>query len=119
MNWKTSLDRYLTTPPDDGYDNYFERVCESLTDHFWDEQENWVLNSKEFENLTSRCFNKGKHPKTTAEIIERLHRVKLYYEKLVALAHSNLTIKKGKKEFAPTSAEIQNEMNKLKNLSKK
>jgi hypothetical protein len=118
MDWKVSLDRYLTTPPDDGFTDYFENVSESLSNDFWDENEDWVLDSKEFENWVSKCFDKGKHPKTTARIIERLHRIKLYYEKLISQAHTNLTIKKGKKEYAPTIVEIQNEINKIKTLKK-
>lgn len=75
MNWKTSLDRYLTTPPDDGFDNYFENVCENLSNEFWDEHEDWILDSKEFEKSVERCFNKGCEPKYSASIIERAFRI--------------------------------------------
>ena len=75
MNWKISLDRYLTTPPDDGFDNYFENVCENLSNEFWDAHEDWILDSKEFEKSVERCFNKGCEPKYSASIIERAFRI--------------------------------------------
>ena len=75
MNWKTSLDRYLTNPPDDGFDYYFENVSESLSDEFWGEQEDWILDSKEFEKSVEKCFNKGWEPKYSATIIERAFRI--------------------------------------------
>ena len=71
MNWKISLDRYLTTPPDDGFDGYFDQIVESFTEKFWDEHENWILDSKDFQTLVENCFNKGRDPKYSSKIIER------------------------------------------------
>lgn len=43
MNWKQSLDKYLTTPPDDGFDGYFDQVIELLPTGFYNEYEGWLM----------------------------------------------------------------------------
>ncbi len=115
MNLSVSLDKYLTTPFDDGFENYFEAVTEKLSNDFFDDNEDWVMESKQYQNWVEICRNKKLCPTATSQIIERAHRFKMYYEKLISVAHSNLTIKKGRKEYAPTIYEIQNEINKIKN----
>jgi hypothetical protein len=114
MNLSTSLDKYLTTPFDDGFENYFEAVTEKLSNEFFDKNKDWVMESKQFENWIEICRNKELNPSVTSKIIQRAHRFKMYYEKLISVAHTNLTVKKGRKEYAPTSFEIQNEINKIK-----
>ena len=42
MNWKTSLDRYLTTEPYDPFQEWAERVADSLPDWFYKANEDWV-----------------------------------------------------------------------------
>ena len=45
MDWKVSLDRYLTTPPDDGFDGWCEDVLgNKITDTFYNENENGLTN---------------------------------------------------------------------------
>ena len=72
MNWKQSLDRYLTTPPDDGFTDYCEAVTESFTDTFFDANESWILDETEQIDkwLNKLCFI-GVEPEKAAKIIER------------------------------------------------
>ena len=72
MNWKQSLDRYLTTPPDDGFTDYCEAVTEAFTDTFFDTNESWILDDTEQIDkwLDKLCFS-GVEPEKASKIIER------------------------------------------------
>jgi len=72
MNWKQSLDRYLTTPPDDGFTDYCEAVTEAFTDTFFDTNESRILDDTEQIDkwLDKLCFS-GVEPEKAAKIIER------------------------------------------------
>lgn len=80
MDWKQSLDRYLTSPPDDGFTDYFELVIEALTQEFFDDNEDWVLDSKEFENWVSKCYYSERDPETSAKIIQRARKIYEQYK---------------------------------------
>ena len=71
MNFSARLDRYLTTPPNDGFDSYFENVTEKLSNDFFEENEEWVMESLQYENWVEKCLNKGLSPINSAKIIER------------------------------------------------
>lgn len=43
MNWKTSLDKYLTNPPDNGFDFWCDKVIDHLSDEFYNLNENWII----------------------------------------------------------------------------
>lgn len=75
MGWKQSLDRYLTSPPDDGFTDYFELVTEALTQDFFDANEDWVLNDKQSEKWIGMCFDKGIDPEKSALIIQRAKKI--------------------------------------------
>jgi hypothetical protein len=79
MNFSVSLDRYLTTPFDDGFDNYFEAVTEKLSSEFFDDNEEWVLEDRgQYNTWLNRCYyqkQSGKNIKETAQVIERAHRI--------------------------------------------
>ena len=80
MDWKASLDRYLTTPPEDcHYDNYFESVVEHMTDRFYYENEDWVLESELCNDWCIKLYNDGKMPIQTAKIIEKAHGIFVNY----------------------------------------
>jgi hypothetical protein len=78
MNWKTSLDRFLTTPPDDGYEDWAEElVGNHISDQFFDNNEWWL---KESDGQCKRWMNdlfykKGKSPKEAALILERAFKI--------------------------------------------
>jgi hypothetical protein len=77
MDWKVSLDRYLTTPPDDGFDGWCEDVIgNNITDTFYNENEKWI---DEYDGQCNKWLNKlfycGKSPHEAAIIIERAFRI--------------------------------------------
>lgn len=78
MNWKQSLDRYLTTPPDDGFTYYCEAVIEAFTDTFFDANESWILDEAEqLEKWLDKLFFSDVEPVKAAKIVERAF--KFYY----------------------------------------
>ena len=76
MNWKQSLDKYLTSsPPDDGFTDYFEAITESMSDQFFNNNEDWILNSVLMNDWADKLFIKGIDPMQSAIIIERAFRL--------------------------------------------
>ena len=74
MNWKQSLDRYLTTPPDDCFDNWAESTIESLSEDFYKANEEWVDKSEEFNFWLNELFyDFDLEPKKAAKLIETLN----------------------------------------------
>ena len=71
------LDRYLTSGPDESYDNFCEATTEAISDNFFDTNEDWIIDSDECNKLLSRLFKNGKSPKISAAIIERYHSIYL------------------------------------------
>lgn len=73
MNWKVSLDRYLTSAPDDRFDSWVESVFDEMSDSFYNENEK-MLN--EYDGKCNKwlniLFNRGYAPKQAATFIERL-----------------------------------------------
>jgi len=70
-NWKTSLDKYLTSSPDDSFDNCCEDVANAFTDEFYEANEDWVTQSSgECNKLMNELFNSGKTPIEAAQIIQ-------------------------------------------------
>lgn len=66
MNWKTSLDRYLTSEPPDDFTPYVESVYESevVTDSQWTELEDADFPDSYLENeLLGLCFDNVVGPK--------------------------------------------------------
>jgi len=93
-SWKASLDRYLTTPPDDGYDCWVEAVVESFSDDFYkeayedrddwegsDTETNWfnkLENNAKYEDLdeNGNWAMFGTHtPESAAKVIERAYKL--------------------------------------------
>ena len=57
MSWKTSLDRYLTEPFDDGFDGWYETMTEFLTETFFNANEDWCLAyDGVFNKWAKKCF---------------------------------------------------------------
>lgn len=79
MNWKTSLDRYLTEPPDDGFDGWAEALVNSISDNFYMANEDWLNENKTDGQcnkwLNKLFYNRGKSPEEGAKIIERAFRL--------------------------------------------
>ena len=63
MNWKNSLDKYLTTPPDDGYDAWMETALEYIPIDLYEE------NEQACDNLLMELFHKDMDAKEAALIV--------------------------------------------------
>lgn len=82
MDFKQSLDKYLTNEPDDGFNGWHEDVLGiCISDFFYEENEAWLLeNNGLCTKWLSKLFDKGIRPRIAAKIIERAF--KLYNIKL-------------------------------------
>ena len=70
MNWKQSLDRYLTSgPPDDGFSDYVERTTDLISDEVWSLHEDWILGD-EATDLFNKCFIEDLTPEQAAKVFE-------------------------------------------------
>lgn len=78
MDWKTSLDRYLTSPPDDGFDGWAEDVLgNKITEDFYNKNEKWI---DEYDGQCNKWLNelfyrRSKSPMEAAQIIERAFKI--------------------------------------------
>ena len=73
-DFATSLDKYLTTQPDDGFDSWFESVCDRLSKPFsdWDDMaDNTPSCSDEFIETCDLLFSAGLTPDEAAPIINQ------------------------------------------------
>jgi hypothetical protein len=73
MSFSTDLDKYLTTPYDDGFDGFADSVIENISDDFYEANEWWFdeLNGQ-LNKWLNKAFYKGRLiPKDVAKIIER------------------------------------------------
>ena len=69
-----SLDKYLTTEPDNGYDSWFESVCLGLSKPVceWDDAaNNDPCCSEEFTKLCELMFNAGVHHAVAAMLVNQ------------------------------------------------
>ena len=61
MNFKNDLDKYLTTPPEDGFTDWCERVCDEMSDEFYDKNEDWRMKyDGQCNTWLEKLFNKGR-----------------------------------------------------------
>lgn len=77
MDWKTSLDKYLTTPYDDGFDGWCEEIFErQFTDDFYNQNEDWIHEyDGQCNKWLNKLFAKGKTPTEASVIIERAFKI--------------------------------------------
>lgn len=73
MNWKTGLDKYLTSSPDDdGFENWCDEIDTLFSDEFYNQNEDWIMSSSgQCNKWLNSLFKKGKEPKESAAIIQR------------------------------------------------
>lgn len=77
MNWKVSLDMYLTSPPDDGFDGWAEDLFDCFDDVFYNTNEKWI---DEYDGVCNKWLNKLFYdkcvtPKEAAIIIQRAFKI--------------------------------------------
>ena len=77
MDWKVSLDRYLTTPPDDGFDGWCEDVLgNKITDTFYNENEKWIDEyNGQCNKWLNDLFRRGKDTTEAAQMVERAFKI--------------------------------------------
>lgn len=73
MSWKQSLDRYLTTPPEDDYCDWAEATIEAITDDFYSLYGDWIDSNELCDVWLQKCYNDGYVPVKSAQIIERAY----------------------------------------------
>lgn len=77
-NFKIGLDRYLTSSPDDSFNDWCEAVVDQISDSFFNTHEGWI---DEYDGVCTQWLNalhvKDKAPQEAAAIIERAHRLYL------------------------------------------
>ena len=74
-DWKKSLDNYLTTEPNDGFDNWCEQVTDCFSDKFYDLNEDWIFETNgqkgQCIQWLNKYFKEGKSPSEAAQQIEK------------------------------------------------
>lgn len=76
MDWKNSLDRYLTTEPEDGFSGWADVVLDKMSDDFYNLNEDWLFEyDGQCNKWLNKLFNKGKEYSEAAQIIERAHSI--------------------------------------------
>jgi hypothetical protein len=71
-DWKKSLDKHLTTEPNDGFDNWCEEVTDCFSDKFYDLNEEWIFETnKQCSKWLEKHFIEGKSPSEAAQQIEK------------------------------------------------
>lgn len=77
MNWKNSLDKYLTQPTDDGFDDWCDDVLgNKISDTFYYDNEKWINEyGGQCNKWLNKLFRSGKDTTEAAQIIERVFRI--------------------------------------------
>ena len=76
MDWKQSLDRYLTNPPDDGFDGWASTVIEAFSNEFYESNEDWINETGGLcDKWLNKLFNQGIPPEIAAKVIERTYNI--------------------------------------------
>lgn len=72
-NFQKSLDKYLTSEPDDNfYEYYWSKVTNLIDDNFYEENEAWFedfTQDAEINELMLYCYNNNLDPKEAADYI--------------------------------------------------
>lgn len=73
MNWKISLDKWLTTPYEDGFDGWADEIVgNQISNQFYELYEDWLNESNgQCNKWLNLLFKKNKDAYTSARIIER------------------------------------------------
>jgi hypothetical protein len=71
MNKLPNFDRWLTTPPDDGFDGWCEQITEAIPDKIFNQHEDFIMDSKAFEKWLDKLFRKDRSIEQSVAIIVR------------------------------------------------
>lgn len=89
-SFQASLDKYLTTPPEDN-DGYIESLLEELTEEFWDKHENGFLESNIFYHWCDKLSEREDPCEVVGGQLKDLPNKRLTFEqaaKIIERAHS-------------------------------
>jgi hypothetical protein len=76
MNWKTSLDKYLTNEPYDVFDTYCENIADHFSDNFFNQNEDWIMDfDGQCSKWINKLFNKAVTEENAVKIIERAFKI--------------------------------------------
>lgn len=76
-NWKTGLDKYLTTEPEDNFTPYCEQVLEHIPDATFNANETLLTSCTGYANtVLNKLYDKGYEPQRAAAIMNRLYKNK-------------------------------------------
>lgn len=72
-SFQKSLDKYLTTEPDDGFYSWAEQVDNLFSEEFFNKNEDWIIkhDGQCNEWMNKLFYKKSKSPKLASEIIQR------------------------------------------------
>jgi hypothetical protein len=72
MDWKNSLDKYLTTEPQDNFEDWCEEVVNSFSDAFYTQNEAWIEeHSGQCNKWLNSLYNRNKDASESSLIIQR------------------------------------------------
>jgi hypothetical protein len=72
MDWKDSLDKYLTTEPQDNFEDWCEDVVNSFSDTFYNKNEHWIEESSgQCNKWFNKLYDKDRNSNESALIIQR------------------------------------------------
>ena len=72
MDWKDSLDRYLTTEPNDNFEDWCEEVVNNFSDAFYTQNEAWIEESSgKCNKWLNSLYNRDKDASESSLIIQR------------------------------------------------
>lgn len=74
MNWKASLDRYLTTEPPDDFTPFCERVYDLISDNVYEQMEKAKFVNSDTENYFLSELFQSESPELTA-----FHLINFFY----------------------------------------
>ena len=76
-SFQQSLDRYLTTPPEDRYnDQWWDELMESFSNEFFQNNEEFIVDEDgQCDKWAYRLFENDKMPSEASKIIERAHKI--------------------------------------------
>lgn len=78
MDWRVSLDRYLTTEPEDNYTPWIEEVYNNVSEQFIQQIEKDDFIDSRIEDMwLNYLYDKGYSPKQAGSLIEKAYQLKL------------------------------------------
>ena len=72
---KIALVKFLTTPLGLRKTIFLEEVYDNFSEDFWEENQDWIENSKTCNNWIDKCDYNEYYPRYTSKLIERAFKI--------------------------------------------